>query len=133
MTATNLELAERAYEAMLSDDFEEFVALCAPQAEVEYPGEGVLPYGGRFLGHEGMRRWGDLHDEHEEILDFQIQQQLPSGDFVLTIGRFEGRARDTGRDWETRFAHAMTFQAGLLTRFEAFFDTAAAAEAHREA
>lgn len=81
----------------------------------------------------GPRRHGgflEAHDEAEEILAFEPAEFIQDGDRVVVLGRFEGRARDTGRTWSTAFVHLLTFADGLLTRWQAFFDTAAAIDAH---
>jgi ketosteroid isomerase-like protein len=49
---------------------------------------------------------------------------------VFVIGFFEGRARQTDRTWTTAFVHALSMGDGRLVRWRAFFDTAAAVEAH---
>lgn len=128
--SANLQLAERAYEALLADDLDAFLALCASEVVLVYPGDGAIRYGGHFQGADGIRHWSDLHDEAEEILAFDIQHMMSSGGFVFVVGRFEGRALETDQRWGTRFVHVLTIEAGVLVRFEAFFDTAVAFEAH---
>jgi ketosteroid isomerase-like protein len=116
---------------MLDDeDLSPFLAACAPDVTVEYPADGRLPYGGAWHGRDGVGRFLDAHDGAEEIVEFAPAEMLRDGGRVVVLGRFAGRAKPTGTPWSTRFVHLLTFDDGLLQRWEAYFDTAAAVEAH---
>lgn len=129
--ADNLQVVEGLYAALDADDIPAFLDLCAAEAILQYPADGVLPYGGVWRGREGIERWTELHDQAEEILDFEVGDMVPRDDMVLVLGFFRGRAKDTGRTWETRFIHALTIRDDRLQRWEAYFDSAVAVEAHR--
>ena len=128
--ADALALAQRLYAALEQDDVTPFLDLCAPDAVVEYPAEGRLPYGGTWRGREGIGEFLEAHDAAEEILAFEPAEMDATDGTVLVIGFFEGRARPTGRTWSTTFVHVLTMGDGRLARLRAFFDTAAAVEAH---
>jgi ketosteroid isomerase-like protein len=128
--ASAADTAERFYGLLGAEDAEGVLALCSESIEVRYPGEGMLAYGGRWVGRDGVERFLDAHDAAEEILVFEPMQMVADGDTVVVIGTFTGRARPDGREWSTRFAHCLTIRHGLVQRWEAFFDTRAAAEAH---
>ena len=128
MDAT-VDLAERIYATVVDDDPSPFLSLCAADAVISYPATGLLPYGGSWQGREGIAAFLEAHDSAEEILVFEPTEMVPNGDTVVVIGRFEGRAKPGGDVWSTRFVHLLTFEVGLLQRWEALFDTAAAIEA----
>lgn len=130
-TAPILTFAGSLYAALDGDDIEPFVDLCATDVVVEYPASGVLPYGGTWRGHDGVRRFLEAHDLAEEIIAFEPGAMTAGGDRVFVLGSFEGRARPTGATWSTTFAHVLTISSGRLLRWEAYFDTAAAVRAHR--
>ncbi len=130
----NLQVAERIYARLEADDIPGLLELCGPAVELVYPADGQLPYGGEWRGHDGVIAWSEAHDAAEEILDFEVHSmRAADDDDVLVVGRFQGRARPSGRVWETRFIHLLTFAGPRLQRLEAVFDTAAAVEAHRGA
>ncbi|HET6380451.1 MAG TPA: nuclear transport factor 2 family protein [candidate division Zixibacteria bacterium] len=129
MTDDALATAERFYALLDADEIEEFLGLCAEDVEVRYPAAGMLPYGGTWLGRDGVARFLDAHEEAEEILEFDHGPMFAGGDTVLVLGRFTGRARKSGRTWSTRFVHALTIADGHVRRWEAFFDTASAVAA----
>ncbi len=126
-----IDFVERIYAVMTDDDVEPFLRMCAADASVHYPAEGLLPYGGTWRGRDAIRSFLVAHDEAEEILGFEPASMAASDDRVFVIGRFEGRAKPTGRIWQTEFVHVMTVGDNQLRRWQAFFDTAAAASAHR--
>lgn len=125
-----VDLAERLYAALEEDDVTPFLGLCAPDVVIEYPAEKRLPYGGTWRGREGVDQFLTAHDAAEEILLFEPVDMVASDDTVIVLGRFQGKAKPTSVLWSTRFVHVLTFRDGLLRRWESFFDTAAAVEAH---
>ena len=125
-----IELAERLYAAADEDDPEPFLALCAPDAVISYPAKGRLAYGGEWRGAAEIRSFLAAHDAAEEILVFEPFEMIARGQTVVVLGQFEGRAKPGTRTWSTRFVHVLSFDDGLLERWEAFFDTATAVQAH---
>ena len=98
-------LIERFYAALDVGDGPTIVAFLAEDAIVSYPAAGALPYGGSWHGRDGIGRFLDLHEEAEEILEFEPASISVDGGHVLVRGRFRGRSRTTGRTWETRWVH----------------------------
>jgi ketosteroid isomerase-like protein len=52
-------------------------------------------------------------------------------DQPAAAGWFRGPAKPTGIEWETPFVHVFDVSGGQIRRWEACFDTAVAASAHR--
>ena len=129
---TPLAAAAAFYEALDADDVPRILAACTEDATVHYPAEGRLPYGGVWMGRDGVAAFLDAHDLAEEILAFDVQQMLADVDTVVVVGSFTGRTKPGGREWSTPFVHALAFSDGLLRRWEAFFDTVVAVEAHAD-
>ena len=121
--------AEQLYAAIEADDIPRFLELCAEEVSVLYPAEGRLPYGGGWEGRDAVARFMDVHDAAEEILTFEVRRMVADGDTVIVLGDFTGRAKPGGREWSTQFVHHLTITGGLLHRWQAFFDTAAAVDA----
>jgi ketosteroid isomerase-like protein len=129
--ADRVDVLQRLYAALDADDIPAFLELCAADAVIDYPAKGLLPYGGTWRGHEGIVEFLDRHEAAEEILDFDVGDMVADDRNMLVLGFFRGRAKRTGRTWETRFVHVMTVADGQLQRWEGYFDSAAALEAHR--
>lgn len=124
----DLALVDAFYAAL--DDVPALLRLCAADAEFRYPAEGRLAYGGRWQGHDQIVRFLEAHEDQEEILDFAVRDVIGREGRLVALGTFRGRARSTGIIWETDFVHVITARDGRVQRFEAYFDTAAALEAH---
>ena len=122
-------VVERFYAAF--DDLPALFELITPDVVIRYPAAGVLAYGGDWHGTEEVVRFLTAHDDAEEIVDFELRELVASGERVVALGLFRGRAKPAGRPWTTEFVHAFTVQGGRVHRFQAFFDTAAALAAHR--
>jgi ketosteroid isomerase-like protein len=125
-----LRTAEQLYAALETDDVAGFLSLCADDATVSYPAQGKLGYGGVWDGKDGVEGFLDAHDMAEEILAFEVEQLIGEDSTVMARGSFTGRAKPVGTEWSTEFVHILEIVDGRLRRWEAFFDTAAAIEAH---
>ncbi len=127
----NIESVTTGYDALDREDIERFIQLCAADAVWIYPPSSALAYGGTWRGRDGIAAFFEAHDAAEEILEFKIDDLLAVGDRVIAMGLFRGKAKPSLREWQTRFVHVITLRDGLWQQFEAHFDTAAAADAHR--
>jgi ketosteroid isomerase-like protein len=74
----------------------------------------------------------ELKALRELARDFFTKEVVPrheefvaQGNLVIVLGTVGMRTIATGREWATRFAHAITVRDGLVRRYEAIFDTAA--------
>jgi ketosteroid isomerase-like protein len=130
MSQSIIAFAESLYAALDDEDIEPFVDLCAVDVVIRYPAAGLLPYGGTWHGHDGVRSFLGTHDEAEEILKFEPSHMVADGDRVFVLGTFEGRVKPSGNVWSTEFVHVLHVVSGRLLRWDGYFDTAAAMRAH---
>lgn len=124
-------LVKRAYAALEAEDIPGFLELCAPDIVWDYPAVKELAFGGIWRGHEGVARFFEAHDEAEEIRELTTHELIAEGERVVVFGFYRGRARSSGREWETRFVHTQIVRNGKIQRFEGYFDTAAAVKARQ--
>jgi ketosteroid isomerase-like protein len=91
-----------------------------------------LPYAGRFRGRDGLDRFFDgmLGALAPERL--AIDQWVCEGDDVVAIGTWAGKARHTGKPWESHFALYFRVRGGKVVDFRGHDDTAVLAAALRE-
>jgi len=127
---TNVEHVQREYADFLEDDLDAVLEMSAPDVEYRYPEVEGLAYGGVWRGRDGVRRFLEVHDELDQVLELRPTEMVAQGDKVVVLGTFRGRAVPTGREWTTDFVHVYTIRGGRTRRFESHFDTAAFLAAH---
>ncbi len=89
-----------------------------------------FPAGGRYVGSEAVfeeffprllsnfSEWGAKADE---ILD--------AGDFVVALGHYQGRAKTTGTEMKSPFAHVWKLSNGKIVQVRQYVDTVLVARA----
>ena len=88
-----------------------------------------LPWAGTFHGPDGVRRWMEVLDEHMEYERFEPLEFFADGQTVVEIVMAGGRARATGRSFESEVVRIWTFREEKAVRVRSFYDTGAYARA----
>src|SRR5262245_37441959 len=83
-----------------------------------------FPHGGVYVGLENVLRdfFGQLFTEFDEFVA-NGSEFFESGERVIALGSYSGRARRTGKRFAARFAHVWTLQDGLIVRLQQCADT----------
>jgi uncharacterized protein len=118
----DVESLRRIYQAISRWDVEELVSDLAHDIEWSLP--DTLPWGGTRHGHEGVRAFVSVSNDHVEGRWADPDDFLDAGDRLIVLGRMRGRAKASGRDYEVEFVHVWTMTDGMASRVRAFFDTA---------
>lgn len=110
----------RAAYQMVCEGDPAFLDLLDPEVEWHVP--RALPGGGDLHGHwevlEFLEASGEFWDDpHPEPRDF-----LPSGDKLVVLGTWCGRAKTTGVEMAVPFAHVQQFRDGKLVYFRNYLD-----------
>jgi uncharacterized protein len=129
VAAEDVQRLRAIYDAFDRGDVDAWVGLLAHNIEWSVP--ETLPWGGTRHGHDGARVFRELLDEHVEGGWGTPEEFLDAGDRIVVLGRFSGRARATGREFETQFAHVWALSDGVPVRLDNYSDTAALLEALR--
>ncbi len=88
-----------------------------------------LPWAGTFRGSDGVRRWMEVLDEHMEYERFEPVEFFADGDTVIEIVFAAGRARSTGKPFESEVVRIWTFREGKAVRVRSYYDTGAYSQA----
>jgi ketosteroid isomerase-like protein len=90
----NVELANRAYEAVNRRDLDAFLGLMDHDVELLAAMEGT------YHGHDGIRRW--WNNLHDAIPDFVIEvgEARNLGEVTVTALRFRGRGAESDTPFE---------------------------------
>jgi hypothetical protein len=121
MSAENVAVVQRGYEALASGDIEGVLAVLDPQIEWVHP--AGLPYGGTHRGLAGVQEvlglWGETYEEMQVV----PEEFLDAGDSVVVVGRYRVRPRG-GEELETWFVNIFDLAGGKVTRFRDYSDKA---------
>ena len=115
MAGENLEIARRAFEELLSRDYEGGV--WDPEVEVSNAAGWVIETD--YHGHEGLRQWWD--DLAEAFDDFGLElegMEEIDEERVLTTQRFVGHFRATGLPFDGPWASILWIRNGRIVRAE---------------
>ena len=126
---TALDLVKRSYAAFAEHDLDRVLADMHP--EIEWQQAQGLPHGGTYRGLPEVRAnifdpldrdwWDGFTADPDEFLD--------AGDQVVVLGRYRGRAKQTGKQLDVPFVHIWTVRDDRAIRFRQFLDTAGWVEA----
>ena len=124
----NIAIVRRLYEARGNPEI--IRQVLAPDVRWEVvPG---FPHSGIYHGINGVsdfftRLFGEFEDWHTEPSEF-----FETADRVIAVGTYSGRAKATGKSFESRFAHIWTVRDGVIVRLQQCADTVQLAKALRQ-
>lgn len=128
-----LKKAKNFYAAVLSDPAAAADEYLAEGFVLENPLPDVIPFGGTYSGKAGLLRYLGKINEALDMGPLEFDEWLADGNGVVARGREVSRVRATGRSYDMRFVHWLSFDAsGRLTAMREFNDTAEMVRAFAE-
>lgn len=117
-----LDVVRAVYQAYASRDLAAIQALYHPDCEI-YQSD-LLPWGGTYRGRAGLQQFFNRLTStiNTRIIDEEL---FEAGDRVVSIGRTQGTALSTGRQFELPAVHIYTVRDGMICRYEAYVDSPA--------
>jgi len=99
-------------------------------SEVRWEVVDGFPYGAVYEGLDSVLHdfFGRLFTDFDEFVAHG-SEFFESGEHVIALGSYAGRARRTGKRFTARFAHVWTLQEGLIVRLQQCADTVQLARA----
>jgi len=125
MTGDNKQLIRGVYDAFQRGDLDRLLQNLTDDFEWNAP--GGAPFSGFRQGREQMRAFFTELRRSVRFDQFDVDDILADGDKVVVIGRQRATVLETGRHFETPFAHVYTVRGGKLASGLALSDTQAAA------
>jgi ketosteroid isomerase-like protein len=122
----NVAVVRRLYEARGNPD----VIRQVLAREVRWEVVDGFPYGGVYEGLDSVLRdfFGRLFTDFDDFVAHG-SEFFDSGDRVIALGSYAGRARRTGKGFTARFTHVWTLQDGMIMRLQQCADTVQLARA----
>ena len=81
----------------------------------------TLGFAESYHGHEGLVEGLERFSEAFESWEIRPARSLDFGDRVLALGRFHGRARASGVEWQQKFSQLVALDKGLVVRDRFFY------------
>jgi uncharacterized protein len=129
----NTTLVQQAYGHFQSGDIPAVLDSLSEDVQwVPAEAEGV-PVSGTRRGCEQVGEFFQTLSETQEARQFEPREFVAQDDKVVALGHYAWHVKPSGREWESDFAHVFTVRDGKVARFKEYADTAALAEAFREA
>src|SRR5262245_63725991 len=122
----NVSVVRRLYEARGNPE----VIRQVLASDVRWEVVDGFPYGAVYLGLDSVLRdfFGRLSTGFDESVA-NGSEFFESGERVIALGSYSGRARRTGKRFTARFVHVWTLQDGVIVRLQQCADTVQLARA----
>jgi ketosteroid isomerase-like protein len=122
MSEQYVETVKRLYEGLSSFNIEMVMAAFDPEVVLVAPKS--LPWSeGDYKGLDGAARYFGGAIELLEKTRFDVEDLLPSGDWVTALGYWSGTFKSTGKSFNVRFVHFWILRDGKVVRAEGISDT----------
>jgi ketosteroid isomerase-like protein len=126
VSAENVELVRRGYEAFNRGDIQTTLALFDPRVEVRLAeGTGERLGGGFsavYSGLDGFMEFVGLLQRGWQRITWEPEELVDAGDQVVVAGRMRGASRDGETRLDEPMAHVCTLHDGALVRLESYRD-----------
>jgi ketosteroid isomerase-like protein len=128
MSAQNVELIRRAFDAFNTRDLDAFLELMDPEVEF-IPYERALEGLGPYRGHGGVREWWE--DASAAFPEFQVEPReiRDPADVTVTHGRLRGQGASSGAAFDRELWHIAKWRDKKQVWWAAFETEAEALEA----
>jgi ketosteroid isomerase-like protein len=123
MSEENVAVAKQTYEAFGRGDLPSVLENF--HEDVEWHAAEGLPWGGAHTGRDAVAN-GVFGELLAAIDDFALDHEryIDGGEFVVALGRYSGKGKNSGKPLDAAFAHVWEFDDGKLKRFLHYTDTA---------
>ena len=127
MSQASVDVANAYYSAIHAGDFDRLFEVLSDDCVIEFYGPAVIPFAGYFRGKDKCRIFFGHVANDVNIKHFSQDEFIASGDQVAVVGRLTLEFKDTGRIYDSPYAHILTIGNGQVTRFRDFQNSALAA------
>ena len=126
----NVSVVEAAYDAFKRGDIPALLNLLSDDVDWAVPGPAEIPFAGERQGRNQVREFFRIVAESSDFDTFEPVDHIAQADQVVTLGHYAGRAKNTGRRFESNFAMKFRLRDGKIAGFQEYMDTANLAAAY---
>jgi len=125
----NVALVHRVYDAFRRRDIAAILNLLDPQAELVFEAPATIPWAGSRHGLDGWAKFFQTVGESFDEITVTMETFAAQGDNVATVGRYQGRVKQTGKRIDSPLVHLWTIREGKVVRCQELTNTAIEAAA----
>lgn len=120
-----IDVVREIYVTHSGRDTPRFADLLAPDVVWETSENHPLRGDGPWVGRDAVvaQVANAVNDDFDDYTT-EIDQFIDAGDHVITVGRYRGTYRATGKPLDAQVCTIYTVEDGLIVRFQQFTDTA---------
>ncbi len=132
MSQANVEIVRSLYGAFARGDVPAVLAGLDAKVEWREADNFIYADGNPYIGHDAVLQgvfmrvateWDGFAATSERLLD--------AGDTVVSLGRYTGEYKATGKRIDAQFVHVFSLENGKVVRFQQYADTLQVAQATR--
>ncbi len=124
MANANVSLVQSLYDAFGRGEVDAIANAVAADCPWDVIGTGNNPTFGHRTGPGGVKEFFATVGETWEFSEFAPGEFYAAADKVFVLGRYAARCRKGGGEVVSDFVHVFTIQAGRITKFQEFSDSA---------
>jgi len=127
----SIDVVKQVYEAFGEGDMQRFFGMLSENAQWDHRGPPDVPISHLYVGRAGVEEFFTIMNATQEFLEFEPREYFGSGNRVVALGFHRFRVKETGKEWESEFAHAFTIEDGQVTAWRPIHDMTAEAMAYK--
>ena len=125
----NVQLVQNTYAAFGRGDLPAILQGMAAKIEWYSRYSAGVALDGLWQGHDGVTRLMTAIGTSIDVLAFQPDEFIASGDKVVVLGHEEVQVKATGRRYHNEWVHVFTVREGQIQSLKTYNDSAAVAAA----
>jgi ketosteroid isomerase-like protein len=121
-TLSNLDSVKQVYQAFAEGDIPSVLGFL--NADIVWTEAEGFPYGGTYHGPKAVLEGVFMRLGSEWIGFAAVPDEfVDGGDTVVALGKYSGKYKATGKQFQSNFAHVWKIQNGKAVRFTQYVDT----------
>ncbi len=122
-------VVKQCYDDFANGNIPTLLGRLSEDVEWSNPGYPDLPYAGKKKGKAEVNKFFAKLDQALEFTHFEPKTFISDGDEVVVFGNAKGKARETGKIFDSDWVMLWTVKDGKVKRYQTYIDTNALAKA----
>jgi ketosteroid isomerase-like protein len=125
MNSENVSIVQGLYDAFARGDVDAVLGTFDPNIEWREAESFIYAEGNPYVGPQAVLQgvFGRIAGDWDNFR-VELQEALPTPDGAVTLGRYSGTYKATGRAVHAQFAHVWKVRGGKISGFQQYTDTA---------